>query len=336
MKPRLFIFNSERPVTRALTLILLALASVFILDRVTFGVFFPFYDQWLRVGSSLRGSDILVVGSSHIQADLDVKVVEGQSKMTVGLFSVPGASLLVRYYAIKERLEDTTIPKPRLIILETSKMVFNPSRYHDDISSYLIPYWIRCSFKEYFTAVKPAGTFWPRVFETYSLNGTFEKFTEPGNIARFFLENLMPVQKYIRFRDRMNGPVQSCLAKSESLADPRVPQWEIIRKKNGFDNTISPERITELEKITALANKYQIPIILLEVPFFRFKDEFPKDGYEKVREILNTFAKKEVRYLNISIPNESCLFADDGHLTREGRGLFTSKFIKNTSTLILQ
>jgi hypothetical protein len=316
--------------TRTVAFLLAIAVSVFILDRLCFSLFFPLYDQWLRVGSALRGSDILLVGSSHIEADIDLKLLNSLKNETVGLFSVPGAGLTPRYYAIKERLELIDVPRPRTVVLETTKLVFNSVRYFDDVSDYLIAYRNKGYFREYVDKYGPRHSNWAwyQLFQSYSLNGGIDKFSEPGNVVRFFAENLMSNEEYIHFRSKLRGPDKSCLTQDHVDYDARIEDWDRVRKTYQFDNQVDPHLVETLGKIVNITQKYGVKLILLDPPFYRFQGDPMDDGFNQTRLILKNFERPGVTYVGLPIPNQSCLFNDEGHLSSEGQKIFTSEFVK--------
>jgi len=328
-----FIFSSERPYLRLVVGALTVVLFLFVVDRVAFLALFPLYDQWLRVDSGMKNSELLVVGSSHIEADLDLKLLRSLTGETVGLFSVPGVSLIGRYYAVYQRLKLESVPKPKFIILETSKLVFHPYRYNDDVTDYLMAYRNKGLFQDFVNLYfdKHPDRLWLNLFETYSLNGAFTKFTDPGNIVRFVTENFLSNDEYMRFRSWARrwtvAPAQSCLTHPPA-EDLRPAQWVEVNRKYGYDSRVDPRRVDYLKKIIALTQSEGIELILVEPPFFRFKDQVDNDGFDNVRAVLSSLESSHVHYVRIQVPNNSCLFNDDGHLGTEGQEMFTKSLAR--------
>jgi hypothetical protein len=314
---------------RAASFLALLVVMIFIFDRLCFSLMFPLYDNWLRVGGALAASEVMLVGSSHIGADLDVKEISVKLGKQVSLFSVPGASLIPRYYAIKQRLELKNVAKPEMIVLETSRLVFHKHRYNDDVSEYLIPYWHNGYFNEFVEsyAVKHADWLWQRVFQSYSLNGAFSRFAEPLNFVRFVAEKSLSQKNYYAFRNRMRGGQVLCNVDSKDEKDLRPTAWALERKQRGYDNVIDPEHVKYLKMIVDLARSEKVKLVFFDPPFFHFKGEEKNTGFENVDLLLKSIAANDIEILNFAVPNNACLFADEGHLTAQGQGLLTRQFI---------
>jgi hypothetical protein len=331
MRRPLFIFNFESRWAQFLRFAFSLIFALFLIDRVSFFIFFPLYDQWLKVGSAMKATDILLVGSSHIEADIDVKLLKSLTHQSVGLFSVPGAGLVPRYYAIKERLEEKNVAPPKVIVLETSKLVFNPSRYFDDVSDYLVAYRNKGLLAAYVDRYAPRhpNWFWYQVFQSYSLNGGFDKFLSPNNLVQIVTENTLSNEDYLRFRSWARGPQTSCITEPQVDADDaRVGHWDKVRKALRYDNKINERLVEILQKIVGLARENNIKLILLDPPFFHFQNDPPADNFENVRAVLKSLVAGKTSYLELTVPNNSCLFMDEGHLSSEGQQIFTRELAR--------
>lgn len=326
MKDRLFIFNSNF-YKKALLLLGCFVFFVIIFDRLLFSLLFTTYDITYRASAVAKPNEIFLVGSSHAQRAIDWPTLQEELGVSVGGFTMPLAGMRERYFAIRERLENSNLPKPKLIVLETSKWCLNKDRY-GGIVALLLPYYHKGMFQQLVIEDRPHGKEWifHRLFYVYSFNFQFsQNFFDPVLVGKKLIENYASPSSKDRWRKLVERP--QLLLPPITPYDPKSAQILAWKEQTfhgpGTSNQIDPILVSYLKQSIDLAEKNGVKIVLLETPSFRFEEEAKSDGFELVRKTISNLAPG--KYLKIDIPNHPDLFEDGSHISSRYRVFYTKQ-----------
>ncbi len=151
---------------------LIFLVSVFLMDALIYFAVYPWFNDLHKLGAIEERSDAVVVGSSHVFWDIDVKFLSQATGREFAMLSVPGGNMEIRRHLVEEYFERHGESPPALIILETDKYSFHAERYPAGAFRPLIGYYHKGILREYLAEKMAARDLYvERIFRTCSLNG---------------------------------------------------------------------------------------------------------------------------------------------------------------------
>jgi hypothetical protein len=311
-------------------LILIILIAAF--DRTLFKILFPFYDTIHHLSNITRPNKIFVVGSSHVEYAINAQTLQREMGVPTDIFHLSAASLQTRLIAIKERLSQTGLPDPEMIVLETSKEFLNPRRYDDRFLIHYLPYLHKGILQGYFAGVSSEripDIFWRKLSWSYSLSTEFERTTNLGRIKALAL-NLFGITQ--SKTEQPDGDPRFV-----GLDDKDKPDaWWRAKQAEGLTQEMPVDQVALFKEIVTLVRSRGIKLVLLETPSYKFQNRTAEDSYSGAKKLLADTAKNTpgVFHLKIDVPNEVGLFTNEAHLSPAGRQYYTPRLIKALTLLL--
>ena len=330
----LSIFSFKIKLARPLVSIGLIALGLWLGDKILYKINYPAFDEWYHLSDVIRPNSLFFVGSSHIEFAINKKIVRKAIGSQPGVFSMPGASMIARYHAIKNRLEQPGLLPPKLIVLETTQYALNRKRFSEKSALIVGAYQPLGIMPEYFSKYRPAveDRLWRDLFSSYLLNERAETFSSPYLLLRRGLVTLRNETLYDLFQKKFGRPDPT---PPMPLSDPetKVAQWEALYQRQALQEEIDSEMLSHFYQILELTQNKGLNLVLFEPPFFQFKKgRGPTDeNFEAVRNVFRKAAKKPgVWYISVPYPNSQPeYFEDPAHISPEyGQVLCTENFLK--------
>jgi hypothetical protein len=243
--------------------------------------------------------------------------------MTVGMFAVNGASIVSRYYAIKDRLTRHDLPPPKVIVLETSKLLLTKGRYPDTTNLPFVAYAHKGLMTEWLDSPyfrRPDDLVWRRLIQTYSINGTLWDFANP-EAWKLWLAATLGEPRYRSMLQALGRGTQPVATQSDPPSrTPGIEQtWRAAidagyRAMGIVDDRPDPALQRFFYETVELAKAHSVPLVLLDAPFYRFGDEHDQ-RFENIRELIGQARGDGVTVLEIPVPNETARYIDGDHLS---------------------
>jgi hypothetical protein len=291
------------------------IAAVFLCDFLVFQVSFLMYRQQYSGGAVVDNDEIFLLGTSHLDRDVDLSVLSRELGTSVGIFAIHGASLIPRYYALKEKLAQKKLP--RLVVIEVSPWILNRVRYKDDVSAPLIPFYHQGIMAEYVKqyATRDREWYFKNIFKVYSMNFGFTYFfLSPMKIGKAVANRFFSGDTFDRLQSLAGKASETPPPQIDPKDDPRISEWREYDAHG--KNFIEPELQAKFEEMLGWLQEKKIKTILLQVPVYKF------DGREQfspeLQKLLDGYASaKKAALYQLSLGNNSLLFEDSGHLDQK-------------------